>query len=52
MKVSETNFFDILTIHNDQISYVQDFLESVYMFSPHLGVWRGLGYPKTGAQPA
>ena len=37
MEFFQTDFCDILTIHNDQTSYVKHF------FSPYLGVAGGLG---------
>ena len=46
MEISETNFFDILTIHNDQISYVKHVLGPLYVFFTLFG-WldggKGLG---------
>ena len=30
MQISETDFFDIVTIHNDQISYVKQVLAPVF----------------------
>ena len=30
--ISETDFFDILTIHNDQIAYVKHVLDPLYVF--------------------
>ena len=32
MEISETNFFDILTIQNDQVSYIKHVLASLYVF--------------------
>ena len=32
MQISETNFFDILSIHNDQISYVRHVSCPLYVF--------------------
>ena len=34
-------FFCFLTSHNDQLSYVKHFLDSVYVLSPYLCVWMG-----------
>ena len=48
MEVSETDFFDTLTIQNDQISYVKHVLAPFYVFFTFLGVGggvpRGLGH--------
>ena len=45
MEISETDFFDILTIQSDQISHVKHVLAPFYVFffSPYLGVWGGGG---------
>ena len=51
MVISETDFFDTLTIQNDQISYVKHVLAPLMRFSPYLG--GGGGAPKgSRAQPA
>ena len=43
-KFSKTNFFfDILTIHNDQISYVKHVLDPLHVFFTLFGCWRGDG---------
>ena len=44
MGISETDFFDTLTIQNDQISYVKHVLAPLYVFFTLLGcgVWGGL----------
>ena len=49
MEISETNFFDTLTIQNDQISYVKHVLDPLHVFFTLFGCggWvllRGLGY--------
>ena len=49
MEISETDFFDILTIQNDQISYIKHVLAPLDVFSPYLdvgggGLPRGLGH--------
>ena len=41
MEFSETDFLDILTIHNDQISYVKQVLDPLYVFFTLFGCWRG-----------
>ena len=53
MEISETDFFDTLTIQNDQTSYVKDVLTPCYVFFTQFGCWGGGGAP-TGsrAQPA
>ena len=55
MELSETDFFDTLTIQNDQMSYMKHVLAPLYV-SPYLGVcvWGGGGgAPKgAGAPPA
>ena len=43
MEISETDFFDIMTIQNDQISYVKHVLAPFMSFSPYLGVGGGGG---------
>ena len=55
MEFSETDFFDIVTIQNDEISYVKHVLDTFVCFSPYLGVgvWGGGGALKGArAQPA
>ena len=54
MEISETGFFDILTIQNDQISYVKHVLAPLYVFFTLFGcVCGGGGAPKgSRAQPA
>ena len=54
MEISETDFFYILTIHNDQISYVKHILDPLYVFFTLFGwFFCGGGGPKgAGAQPA
>ena len=49
MEISETDFFDILTIQNDQIPYVKLVLDPLYVFFTLFGfggggVPRGLGH--------
>ena len=49
MEISETDFFDTLTIQNDQISYVKHVLAPLYVFFTPFGCvggWlpRGLGH--------
>ena len=36
-------FFDIMTIHSDQISYVYHVLDPLSVFSTPFGCWRGDG---------
>ena len=44
MEISETDFFDALTIQNDQISYVKHVLAPLYVFFILVGcVWGGGG---------
>ena len=55
MEFSDTEFFYILTIHNDQISYIRHVLDTLYWFSffriwVSLGGWGGAKV--AGAQPA
>ena len=38
-KVSETYFFDIMTTHNDQPSYVKHVLRHIYVFFTPFGDW-------------
>ena len=54
MEISRTAFFfEILTIQNDQISYVKCVLAPLYVFFTLFGGWGGGGAPKgSGAQPA
>ena len=49
MEISETDFFDTLTIQNDQISYVKHVLAPLYVFFTLFGCWggalpRGIGH--------
>ena len=41
MEISETDFFDTLTIQNDQISYVKHVLAPLYVFFTLFGCWGG-----------
>ena len=52
--ISKTDFFDTLTIQNDQMSYVKHVLAPLYVFLTLFGVGGGGGgAPKgCGAQPA
>ena len=43
MEVSETDFFDTLTIQNDQISYVKHFLAPLHVFFTLFGCGGGGG---------
>ena len=43
MEISKTDFFDILTIQNDQISYVKHVLAPLYVFFTLFGVGGGGG---------
>ena len=43
MEFSETDFFDTLTIQNDQISYVKHVLAPLYVFFTLFGCWGGGG---------
>ena len=53
MEISETDFFDTVTIQNDQISYVKHVLAPLYVFFKIFGCWGGGGAPKgSRAQPA
>ena len=55
MELSITDFFDTVTIQNDQISYVKHGLAPLYVFFTLFGCWRGGGgrAPKgSTAQPA
>ena len=52
-RISETDFFDTLTIQNDQISHVKHVLAPLYVFFTVFGCWGGGGAPKgSRAQPA
>ena len=44
-EIYETDFFDILTIQNDQISYVKDVLAPFYVVFTLFGGWGG-GLPR------
>ena len=46
MDFSETEFFDTLTIHNDQISYVKHVLAPLYVFFTLFGCWGAGGLPR------
>ena len=41
MEISETDFFDIMTIQNDQISYVKHVLDPLYVFFTLFGCGGG-----------
>ena len=41
MEIFKTDFFDILTIPNDQISYVKHVLDPLYLFFTPFGCWMG-----------
>ena len=43
MEISETDFFDTLTIQNDQISYVKHVLAPLYVFFTLFGCLGGGG---------
>ena len=43
LEVSETDLFDILTIQNDQTSYVKHVLAPPYVFFTLFGCWGGGG---------
>ena len=43
MEISETDFFDMLTIQNDQLSYVKHVLAPSYVFFTLFGCWGGGG---------
>ena len=43
MEISETDFFDTLTIQIDQISYVKHVLAPLYVFFTQFGCWGGGG---------
>ena len=46
MELSETDFFDTLTIQNHQISYVKHVLAPLYAFFTLFGCWGEGGAPK------
>ena len=46
MKISEADFFDTLTIQNDQISYVKHVLAPLYVFFTLFGCWGGGWLPR------
>ena len=46
MEISETDFFDALTIQNDQISYVKHVLAPLHVFFTLVGCGGGGGAPK------
>ena len=46
MEISETDFFDTLTIQNDQISYAKHVLVPFYVFFALFGCWGGGGLPR------
>ena len=46
MEISETDFFDTLTIQKDQISYVKHVLAPRYVFFTLFGCWGGGGLPR------
>ena len=46
MEISETDFFDTLTIQNDQISNVKHVLAPLYLFFTLFGCWGGGGLPR------
>ena len=52
MEISETNLFDILTIHNDHISHVNHVLDPLnVLFALLGGFWGGGGvFKEAGAQ--
>ena len=43
MEIFKTDLFDVLTIHNDQISHVNPALGPLYVFFTIFGCWRGDG---------
>ena len=47
MEISETDFFDILTIQDDQISYVKHVLAPLYVFFTLFGCWGALCFGLT-----
>ena len=53
MEISETDFFETLTIKKDQIPYVKHVSAPLDVFFTVFGCWGGGGAPKgAGAQPA
>ena len=46
MEISETDFFDTLTIQNDQISYVKHVLDPLHVFFTLFGCGGGGGVPR------
>ena len=46
IEISETDFFDTLTIQNDQISYVKHVLDPVHVFFTLFGCGGGGGVPR------
>ena len=46
MELSETDFFDILTLQNDKISYIKHVLAPLYVFFTLFGCGGGGGAPK------
>ena len=46
MEISETDFFDTLTIQNNQVSYVKHVLAPLYVFFTLFGAWGGGGLPR------
>ena len=42
IEISQTDFFDILTIHNDQMSYVKHVLDPLHVFFTLFGCWKGV----------
>ena len=46
MEISKTDFFHILTIQNDQISYVKHVLAPLYVFFTLFGCLGGGGLPR------
>ena len=50
MEISETDFFDTLTIQNDQISYVKHVLAPLYVFFTLFGCWGGGGGAPKGSR--
>ena len=51
MEISETDFFDTLTIQNDQISHVKHVLALLHVFFTLFGCW-GVAPKGSRAQPA
>ena len=46
MEISETDFFDTLTIQNTQISHVKHVLAPFFVFFTLFGCWGGGGLPR------